>query len=118
MNGKNASCVMRYYEENLDKVKKSAELVIDSNDLVLEMNEKPISPKSHWCCPPFYIYNKSDVKKVSIALENGCRKDAPGSFIEYLSKENRVYALKMPGCRYDIGNLESYKNVCETYKVN
>ena len=113
---KNASCVMRYYEENLDKVKKSAELLIDSNDRVLEMNEKPVSPKSNWCCPPFYIYNKLDVKKVSIALQDGCRKDAPGSFIEYLSKKSPIYAMEMPGDRYDIGNLESYKSVCETYK--
>ena len=111
-----SSCVMRYLEENLDKVKKSAELVIDTNDLVIEMNEKPEYPKSNWCCPPFYIYNKLDVKKVSIALESGCKKDAPGSFIEYLSKESPVYAMEMPGHRYDIGNLESYKKVCENYK--
>ncbi len=115
---KNTTCIMRYYEENLEKVKKSAEVVINKDDLVLEMNEKPMYPKSNWCCPPFYIYKKDDVSKVSIALENGCKKDAPGSFIEYLSNISPVFAYKMPGHRYDIGNLESYKSICDNYNVN
>ena len=85
---------MRYFEENLEKVKKSAELVIDSNDLILEMNEKPISPKSHWCSPPFYIYTPDDVKLVSLALKDGCKKDAPGSFIEYLYKKIKYMQWK------------------------
>lgn len=113
---KKSSCVMRYYEENLEKVKKSAELVIDNDDLVLEMNEKPKNPKSNYCCPPFYIYQKSDIAKVKEALESGCKKDAPGSFIEYLSKVRPVYAMEMPGHRYDIGTLESYENICNEYK--
>ena len=113
---KKSSCVMRYFEDNLEKVKKSAELIIDSNDLILEMNEKPENPKSHWCCPPFYIYKNEDVKLVSLALKDGCKKDAPGSFIEYLYKKSKVYAMEMPGKRYDIGNLESYQNICKIYK--
>ena len=113
---KKSSCVMRYFEDNLEKVKKSAELIIDSNDLILEMNEKPENPKSHWCCPPFYIYRNDDVKLVSLALKDGCKKDAPGSFVEYLYKKSKVYAMEMPGKRYDIGNLESYQNICKIYK--
>ena len=113
---KKASCVMRYYEENLEKVKKSAELLVDENDLILEMNEKPENPKSHYCCPPFYIYTKEDVGKVNTALNSNCKKDAPGSFIEYLFKVSPVYAMEMPGKRYDIGTLENYNNICKTYK--
>ena len=112
---KKASCVMRYYEENLEKVKKSAELLIDKNDLILEMNEKPDNPKSNYCCPPFYIYFKEDVKYVDNAIKSGCKKDAPGSFIEYLSKVSPVYAMEMPGKRYDIGTLENYNNICKTF---
>ena len=90
---------MRYFEENKEKIKKSACLLIDSNDLVLDMEEKPSVPKSNYCCPPFYIYSKKAVKEVSVALKNGCKSDAPGSFIEYLCKINKVYAMNMPGKR-------------------
>lgn len=115
---KQYTCVMRYFESDLERVKKSAELLIDNNDLVLEMNEKPLKPKSNWCCPPFYIYKKEDVIKVEIALKEGCKKDAPGSFIEYLAKKSNVYAMEMPGKRYDIGTRESYEKICQIYKKN
>ena len=112
---KNATCVMRYYEEDLNKVKKSASLIIDKNDKVLEMIEKPVNPPSHWCCPPFYIYHKNDVLKVNEALRSDCNKDAPGSFINWLYDRSDIYALEMPGKRYDIGNLESYEFVNKIY---
>ena len=112
---KKDTCIMRYYENNKEKIKKSASVLIDNNDLVLDMVEKPENPNSNWCCPPFYIYNKNAVKKVSIALENGCKSDAPGSFIAYLHKNQKVYAMEMPGHRYDIGNIESLNNARENY---
>lgn len=113
---KKHTCIMRYYEEKKEKIKKSACVLCDSSDLVLEMIEKPILPNSNWCCPPFYIYAKEDVKRVFDALNDGCAKDAPGSYINWLYQKNKVYAMKMPGKRYDIGTLESYKAVNETYK--
>ena len=113
---KNATCVMRYYEKDLNKVKKSASLVIDSNEKVIEMLEKPDNPSSHYCCPPFYIYHKNDLEKVSLSLLNGCRKDSPGSFISWLYDKSPVYAYDMPGKRYDIGNLESYQEVSNIYQ--
>ena len=113
---KKHTCIMRYFEENLEKIKKSACVLFDENDLVLEMNEKPLEPNSNWCTPPFYIYSKEDVKKVALALEDGCNKDAPGSFINWLYNKSKVYVMEMPGKRYDIGNLESYNNVNNVYK--
>lgn len=112
---KNATCVMQYYENDLNKVKKSASLVLDSDDMVIEMIEKPSNPNSNYCCPPFYIYCQDDVKKVKEAINSGCNIDAPGSFISWLHTRSIVYAYQMPGKRYDIGNLESYDLVCKTY---
>lgn len=28
----------------------------------------------------------------------------------------RLYAMEMPGKRYDIGTLDSYKKICEKYE--
>ena len=113
---KKATCVMRYYEEDLNKVKKSASLVVDKNDKVLEMLEKPENPTSHYWCPPFYIYEKNDVKMVNKALASGSKKDAPGSFINWLYDKSDVYAFLMPGSRYDIGDLKSYENAKVNYR--
>ena len=113
---KSASCVMRYYEENEEKLKKCGVATLGENDLLLEMNEKPENPATHWCTPPFYIYTREDAKKIPSALKDGCGFDAPGSFISWLCKNSTVYSMEMPGKRYDIGNIESYENVKKTYK--
>ena len=113
---KDASCVMRYYEPEKKKLLKSGVLSIDDTDKVEEMTEKSPEPKSNWCCPPFYFYHKNDVPKVKEAIEKGCHTDAPGSFIAWLCKKSPVYAMEMPGKRYDIGNLESYQQVQKDYK--
>ncbi len=113
---KGTSSVMRYFEEKKEKLSKSAALVIDSSDRVLDMEEKPAEPKSNWCCPPFYYYTAEDAKKVKVALSDGAGADAPGSFIAWLCHKSAVHAMEMPGERYDIGNIESYEKVQKEYK--
>jgi glucose-1-phosphate thymidylyltransferase len=80
------------------------------------MTEKSLTPETHWCCPPFYYYTREDSKKIEKALKEGCGYDAPGSYIAWLCKNSKVHAMKMPGSRYDIGNLESYEKVKKEYK--
>lgn len=113
---KNASCIMRYYEPNAQKLLKCGVVTIDENDKVLDMTEKSPTPATHWCCPPFYYYSKNDAKLVQKGIDSGCGTDAPGSFIAWLCTQSDVYAMEMPGKRYDIGNLESYENVKKEYK--
>jgi glucose-1-phosphate thymidylyltransferase len=113
---KNSSCVMRYFEGEKKKLVKSGVVVVDDSDKVLEMAEKSPEPKSNWCCPPFYYYVKEDSKKIDSAIKDGCGTDAPGSYIAWLCQNSTVYAMKMPGSRYDIGNLESYEKVQKEYK--
>ena len=112
---KGTSCIMRYWEESEAKLHKTGVAVVDEDDRILEMEEKPAEPKSHWCTPPFYIYKAADVPLVKVGIESGCGVDAPGSFIAWLSEVTPVHAYLMPGKRYDIGNLESYKAVQEIY---
>ena len=112
---KKASCVMRYYEGETKKLSKSGVLTIDDNDKVISMQEKPEKPETNWCCPPFYFFTRVDAKKIPLAIESGCKTDAPGSFISWLCKNSTVYAMQMPGSRYDIGNLESYEKVKAEY---
>ena len=112
---KNASCIMRYYEPKEEKLRKCGVVTIDENDKILRMAEKPQNPESHWCCPPFYYYTKADAQLVAKGIEAGCGTDAPGSYIAWLCTQTPVYAMEMPGSRYDIGNLESYEKVKAEY---
>ena len=113
---KQASCVMRYFEPSEEKLKKCGVLSIGEDDRILSMVEKPENPSSHWCCPPFYFYARKDAKRVAEGIAAGCGTDAPGSFIAWLCQQSPVYAMEMPGSRYDIGNLESYEKVKLEYR--
>ena len=108
---KQSSAIMRYFEPVEAKLRKCGIVEIDSDDKIISMEEKPAEPKSHWCCPPFYYYTKADAQRIPQAIESGCGIDAPGSFIAWLATQTTVYAMEMPGSRYDIGNLESYNEV-------
>ena len=114
--GCGTSCVMRYYEPSVEKLRKTGVLTVDGNGLILGMEEKPAEPGSHWCCPPFYFYRRADVPLVKEGIESGCGVDAPGSFVAWLAARVRVHAWEMPGRRFDIGNLSSYEEVQRTYK--
>ena len=113
---KKTSCVMRYFEGALEKLRRSGVATVDENDKILFLEEKPAEPKSNWCCPPFYYYTRKDARLVKKGIEAGCGVDAPGSYIAWLCKQTTVHAMEMPGTRYDIGNLESYEKAQTDYK--
>lgn len=112
---KNASCIMRYFEPQEEKLKKCGVITLGEDDLVVEMAEKPEHPATHWCCPPFYVYKAADLM-IERAIADGCGYDAPGSYPAWLCRQRKVYAMEMPGKRYDIGNLASYEQVQKEYK--
>ena len=112
---KQASCIMRYHEADEEKLLKCGVVTIDETDKILRMTEKSPTPETHWCTPPFYYYTKADARLVEKGIAAGCGTDAPGSYIAWLCTQTPVYAMEMPGSRYDIGNLESYKKVQTTY---
>ena len=106
---------MRYFEPSIEKLKKCGVAEIDEKDKVLRLTEKPKEPKANWACPPFYYYKSEDLPLVKVGIDNGCGVDAPGSFIQWLSEKTLVHAFKMPGKRYDIGDINSYKKVEEEF---
>lgn len=113
---KNASCIMRYFEPDYQKLLKCGVVTIDEDDKILNMTEKSPEPASNWCCPPFYFYTAEDTMLLDKGIASGCGIDAPGSFAAWLSTKVPVYAMEMPGKRYDIGNIESYEKVQKEYK--
>jgi glucose-1-phosphate thymidylyltransferase len=113
---KQATCVMRYFEPDPERCSRNGVVEVDMNDLITHMEEKPETPRSNWCTPPFYIYSKNDVPLIPKALEEECKTDAPGNLLAWLCRQTKVYAMEMPGKRYDIGNLESYRDARELYR--
>ena len=113
---KQTSCILRYYEPEEKKLLKSGVVTIDDQERVVRMTEKSPTPETHWCCPPFYIYTRADARMIGRAIDEGCGTDAPGSLVAWMCDHSILHSMEMPGSRYDIGNLESYRRVQETYR--
>ena len=113
---KKTSCIMRYYEASRQKLMKSGVVTLDEQERVLAMAEKPSEPESNWCVPAFYYYTAADASRIQEGIDAGCGTDAPGSYVAWLCKRAPIHAMKMPGSRYDIGNLEGYQKICEEYE--
>lgn len=116
---KNTSCIMCHEQKELSKLQRTGVVVLDENNRVLNMEEKPQAPKSTWAVPPFYVYLKKDLDLVLKSVENGCGKDAPGNLAHYMCDHTIMHAWPMEGTgenlRFDIGSLDTYKEACEKY---
>lgn len=114
-----SSVIMRHYEGDIAKLRKTGVAIVSENGKVLSMQEKPQSPQSNWAVPPFYIYKKSDIPLLLDLVKSGvCATDAPGDFIAAFCTRGSVYAWEMAGKRYDIGDLESYQLVQKLVEKN
>ena len=116
---KGTSCIICHDQPSIEKLQRTGVVVLDENNKVLNMEEKPELPKSHWAVPPFYIYKKHDLDLVRHSVENGCGKDATGNLAHYMVEHTVMHAWPMAGTgenlRFDIGSLDTYKEACETY---
>ena len=114
---KQTSCIMCHEQPSLEKLQRTGVVVLDEAMKVLNMEEKPQEPKSHWAVPPFYIYLKKDLALVRGSVANGCGKDAPGNLAHYMVEATEMHAWPMSAGRFDIGSLDTYKEACEKYGV-
>ena len=117
-NEKNTSCIMCHHQPSIEKLQRTGVIVVDDNMKVLNMEEKPRLPKTHWAVPPFYIYKQSDLGLIRHSVENGCGKDAPGNLAHYMVEHTAMHAWPMSAGRFDIGSLDTYYEACERYGAN
>ena len=99
------------------KLRNTGVLQIDEDDRVLQLDEKPEQPQSHWISPPLYFFQPSVIAALERFLESDGNHDAPGYFIRFLCGRETVKAARLHYPRYDIGSLESYRQAdCELRK--
>ena len=112
---KQSSCIMCHEQPSIEKLQRTGVIVVDDRMKVLNMEEKPQVPKSHWAVPPFYIYLQKDLDLVRHSVENGCGKDAPGNLAHYMVEHTTMHAWPMSAGRFDIGSLDTYYEAVEKY---
>lgn len=113
---KGTSCIMCHEQPSIERLQRTGVVVLDEDNRVLNMEEKPQVPKSHWAVPPFYIYLRKDLDLVRSSVESGCGKDAPGNLAHYMVDNTLMHAWPMSAGRFDIGSLDSYEEAKLIFK--
>lgn len=105
---KGTSCIMCHELHDIDKLRRTGVAEVNENMKVLDIEEKPLMPKSHWAVPPFYFYKRDDLDLIRHAVENGCSKDALGNLAHYMAHHTTLHAWFMSAGRLDIGSVDTY----------
>ncbi len=112
---KQTSIIMCHHEPEIFRLQRTGVIAVDENMRVLEMQEKPQQPISHWAVPPFYIYARKDLPLIRDCMNHGCGADAPGNLAHYLATRTQLHAWPMPGARFDIGSLDSLEEARQKF---
>ena len=73
-----------YDVKDLEQAKRGAVIVLDKNNKVIDLKEKPRVAKSTLFGISIYFYTKDSVKLFKKYLDSGNNPDAPGYFLEWL----------------------------------
>lgn len=111
-NKRGTDCITTHRQPDLQRLRRTGVVELDDADRVIGFEEKPENPKTQWAVPPLYIYRAETIREeLHRYLAEGNDGDAPGSFVPWLIERRPVYAFRFDGARYDIGTLESYREV-------
>lgn len=113
---KQGSAVFACKDEDPVRLRRCGVAVVDPEGRIVGFEEKPEHPKSNLRVPPFYVYTCGDVALVARYVEEGNDPDAPGHFLAWLVGQRIVWARLTDSGTYDIGTIESYREVCEVFE--
>lgn len=105
--------LLAHEEADKETVKRFAVAVLDAQGRVLDMEEKPASPKSCTAIYAAYIYRADTLPLLGQYLDEGNNPDAPGHFPAWLYTRRDIRAYVFEGECIDIGTLDTYRGVCE-----
>jgi len=97
--------------DSLEDLRRMAVGVVDENNIIIDMEEKPQEPKSDIAFFATYFYLRETLPLFDLYLDEGNPPDAPGYFPSWLYKRKPVMAHLFEGVCYDIGTFESYEEV-------
>ena len=100
---------------SLELAKNFGVVKIDADNRVTDFEEKPKEPKSTLISTGIYYFPKDKVAFINEYVKIQNKLDAPGHYIGWLARRDKVYGFDFTEDWYDIGNMESYRKADEEY---
>lgn len=105
---KNSFCIGLFKINDLSLICKYSNVKLDEEKRIVDFVEKPLKALSNLIAICLYIFPKQGLHFVGDYLEDGNNPDAPGYFIQWLAREEKVYGYEFGGKWLDIGDMDSY----------
>lgn len=86
---------------------------VDGENRIAEFLEKPKDPPSTLASTGVYWFPKESLDLLDRYMREGHNADRPGDYIHWLIQVDRVYAYRLEGKWFDIGDLDSYREADE-----
>lgn len=80
---------------------------LNGDSEIFSFEEKPAQPKSSYIATCVYFFPKEKLNLVSKYLGNNHHNDTPGSYISWLTRNDKVYGKIFDGLWFDLGDFES-----------
>jgi len=77
---------------------------VSDDDRIVGFEEKPSEPRTTLAATASYLYHRDHVPLVQRYLAEGNPPDQPGRLIAWLYSREPVYAYRLPGAWFDVGN--------------
>lgn len=85
------------------------------NNKIISFEEKPAEPRTNFTSIGVYFFPMQILSMIKKYLDQGNNKDAPGNLIKYFSERFNVYGYLFKGRLFDIGNIEAYNRINESW---
>lgn len=89
----------------------------DAASRIVEFTEKSPDPPSREVAVCLYYFPEPMCGLIQQFIDEGGSTDAPGHFIKWLAERGAVYGILMEGAWYDIGTIETYETVLNTWQA-
>lgn len=99
-----ASAVAVYDVGDRELAKQYGIVDVDADDRIVGFVEKPADPPSTLSATATYLYARRHAALVGTYLDEGNPPDQPGHFIGWLYRREPVYAYRIAGGWYDVGD--------------
>jgi glucose-1-phosphate thymidylyltransferase len=101
---------------DLELARQYAIVGVDDEERIVSFVEKPATPPGTLASTATYVYHRDHVPLVAAYLADGNSPDAPGSFIAWLHTRRPVYAHRLDGVWFDIGDHEQLRVADNTFR--
>ena len=113
---KQSNVIVLHDVKDIELAKHYGVVEVNANNIVINFEEKPSSPKSTLASTGIYMFPRKTIDLIKKYISQGNNLDKTGSFIEWLHKRDIVYSYVTEKKWFDIGSFEQLEKANKYYK--